>query len=505
MVLTSMLMRRQIYEKIVIIVNVTVSFSTALLLTVGYCLPATAKTISGDDAYSLPAGETLRDTDGKALSVTNPTDVTVTIDAGATVTGSDDGIHGGDATSGTMSITNNGTIESTAGGQGIDLNDFVGPNNTTTITNNAGGLIKADDADGIRPGANATVINAGTIYADSSVVDDSHDGIDFQDAPTGKVINEAGGEISGQRHGITTNGYVDVYNAAGATITGRNGSGVGSDGTGKVVNYGTIIGGYDGSATGDGDGVDIDGYATVDNYGTIKAEGAAGVDKNDGSPNVSEGLALTGGGTVINEKGALITSVQVGATLCCSTTPFLVYNYGTIHGTNVGVFASNVTFYNYGDITSDGAALSLSEADDSSKSNTLYNYGTLSSGLSGLTLGAYSTNDVYMYAGSKIVGTIENYGATTFHNDTDYTMDNTLIGKGNLTKAGTGLLDYTGDGSGYVGQTAVADGTLAVDGNLSASSVTVESGGTLEGAGSVGASSPVRGPPCRAAGTGQAR
>ncbi|NPC68108.1 hypothetical protein HNW77_17425, partial [Komagataeibacter sp. AV436] len=164
-----------------------------------------------------------------------------------------------------VSITNSGTIESTAGGQAIDLNDFVGPDNTSTITNNAGGLIKSDDADGIRPGANATVINAGTIYADGAT-GDSHDGIDFQDAPTGTVINEAGGLISGKRHGITGDGYVDVYNAAGATIIGRNGSGVGSDGTGKVVNYGTIIGGYDGSGTGDGDGIDIDNDAIVDNY-----------------------------------------------------------------------------------------------------------------------------------------------------------------------------------------------------------------------------------------------
>ncbi|WP_238322053.1 autotransporter outer membrane beta-barrel domain-containing protein [Komagataeibacter europaeus] len=313
---------------------------------------------------------------------------------------------------------------------------------------------------------------------------DSHDGVDFQEAPTGTVINQAGGLISGERHGITTDGYVDVYNAAGATIIGRNGSGVGSDGTGKVVNYGTIIGGYNGSGTGDGDGVDIDGYATVDNYGTIKAEGAAGVDKG-GSLNISEALTLTGGGTIINEKDAVISSVQVGVTLCCTLSPFVAYNYGTIHGTDIGVSAmSTTTLYNYGSITGDYHAF---ETYVGPANITLYNYGTISSPQQdALFMGPDSKYDIYMYAGSKIHGNIESYGAVTFHNDADYTMANTLIGSGSLTKAGSGLLDYTGDGSGYSGQADVTAGTLAVDGNLASAPVTVESGAMLEGGGQVG-------------------
>ncbi|PYD46322.1 hypothetical protein [Novacetimonas pomaceti] len=383
-----------------------------------------------------------------------------------------------------MSITNSGTIESTAGGQAIDLNDIVGPDNTSTITNNAGGLIKADDADGIRPGANATVVNAGTIYSDGAV-GDSHDGIDFQEAPTGTVINEAGGLISGERHGITTDGYVDVYNPAGATIIGRNGSGVGSDGTGKVVNYGTIIGGYNGSGTGDGDGVDIDNYATVINYGTIKAEGAAGVDKN-GQTNESEGLALTGGGSVINEKGALITSVQVGVTAGVSAVPMSVYNYGTIHGDEIGVRTSgNSTFYNYGSITSLGKAF---ESDILNVSNiSLYNYGQIVGSADALYFAPTTNNFIYMSSGSVLSGNIENYGTTNFNVSSAYTLGNLITGNGELIKSGQGDLTLIFDNGPYfTGDTDVQAGTLTVDGSLASSKVTVQSGGMLDGRSTVG-------------------
>ncbi|PYD46321.1 hypothetical protein C3920_15980 [Novacetimonas pomaceti] len=84
-----------------------------------------AKTVSNNDSFYLPSGGTLVDSDGKALSIKNPDNVTINIGAGALVSGSDDGIHGDAATSGTVSITNSGTIESTAGGQAIDLNDIV--------------------------------------------------------------------------------------------------------------------------------------------------------------------------------------------------------------------------------------------------------------------------------------------------------------------------------------------------------------------------------------------
>ncbi|MFW7268973.1 autotransporter domain-containing protein [Gluconacetobacter sp. Hr-1-5] len=473
-------------RKPTLVFNIAVGASTALLALTDICEPALAKSVSGNESFSLAPGASLVVDDDKGLSIKNPVNVSVDIGAGAVLSASDDGIHGGDATSGTVSITNSGTIESTAGGQGIDLNDFVGPDNTSTITNNAGGVIRADDADGIRPGANATVVNAGTIYADSVVADDSHDGVDFQDAPTGTVINEAGGLISGQRHGITTDGYVDVYNAAGGTIIGRNGSGVGSDGTGKVVNYGTIIGAYDGSGTGDGDGIDIDNHAVVDNYGLIQATGAAGVG-SDGGENESEGVALTNGISLTNEKGGLITSVQIGATLTgMEQQPMTVTNYGTIFGAVQGVrIAGNLTFYNYGTISSDQVAF-VNNPSATGMVQDLENYGTIQGENAAFVLQPSTNTVLGLHDGSLIVGDIVSHGALEVRNEDDYTLDNILSGSGSLTKSGGGVLTYNGNGAGYDGQTQVVAGALAVDGSLASSAITVGSGAMLEGSGAVG-------------------
>ncbi|WP_193732308.1 autotransporter domain-containing protein [Komagataeibacter sp. FXV3] len=423
-------------------------------------------------------------TDDKGISLKNPDNLSVTIDQGASITSSDDAIHAGNATTGTVSITNSGSIESTTDGQAIDLNDITGTANQTTITNTATGVIKADNDDGIRPGTNATVVNSGTIYSDGAV-GDKHDGIDFQEAPTGTVINQSGGLISGERHGITTDGYVDVYNAAGATIIGRNGSGVGSDGTGKVVNHGTIIGGYNGSGTGDGDGVDIDGAAYVDNWGTIRAEGAAGLDKN-GETNVSEGLALTGGGTVINEQGALITSVQNGATICCSSNAFTFQNYGTVHGDNAGLaVGSLVSVYNYGTITGGVAAIASWPVTTSNIS--VYNYGTISSANDAIFNNTGYNTSIYMAAGSTIKGNMENYGSLDFNVDSTYTIDNNLKGSGNITKSGDGDLILTGNsGSSLTGATDILAGTLTVDGSIASSAITARSNTMLNGSGTVG-------------------
>ncbi|MBK6637534.1 MAG: hypothetical protein IPG34_07525 [Rhodocyclaceae bacterium] len=110
-----------------------------------------------------------------------------------------------------------------------------------------------------------------------------------------------------------------VINYAGDTITGNNGSGVGIDGAGVVINYGTITGNYAGagnvyrhftnvatvtwngealstdtSSNGDGDGVDMDGVAYVENWGTIRGTGAGGYDSG-GRPNGADGLPLVAG------------------------------------------------------------------------------------------------------------------------------------------------------------------------------------------------------------------
>ncbi|MDN7355734.1 Hint domain-containing protein [Acetobacter senegalensis] len=303
------------------------------------------------------------DTSGVAASGTS-----VNIENTGTISGSDDGIRIDDTLAdGTLALDNSGTIESTNDGQAVDFNSVTSAS-SITITNESTGIIQSTDADALRPGANATVYNAGIITAGGANGATKNDGIDFQDY-SGTVDNS--GTISGARHGITSSADVTVLNEADATITGRDGSGVGSDGNGTVTNYGTITGAYDDSGTGDGDGVDIDGYATITNYGTIQGTGAGG-NGSDGYANTSEGVSI-GGGSIINESGALISGAANGILVDNSSqgdAPYAttITNYGTIQGQNgYGIHITDTfgdTITNAGTISGTTDALLLGDGND---------------------------------------------------------------------------------------------------------------------------------------------
>lgn len=272
--------------------------------------------------------------------------------------------------SGSLLIDNSGVIRSTTG-QGLDLDALRSDGVKTTIINRAGGLIRGDASDGMKTGANAIITNYGEISTgDSHNADEKFDGIDIDSASGVSVTNY--GVISGGRHGITTDLGATLLNYG--QVTGRNGSGFGSDGDGTVINHGTITGAYSGlQANGDGDGVDIDKIAHIENYGTIQGIGAGGVDKG-GFANGSEGIAL-GGGYIINANSALISGADSailvddgsgGSGLAATT----LENFGTIQGLNgfgvkfVGEFADSVI--NGGTISgSNGLALDLGGGNDS--------------------------------------------------------------------------------------------------------------------------------------------
>jgi len=364
----------------------------------------------------------------------------ITIDNTGTIQGSDDGIRiNADMPGGTVSLTNSGTITSTTDGQAIDF-DALETASSVTITNQAGGVITSTDADAVRPGGNAVVDNAGTIYAGGANGATKNDGIDFQ-SHSGTVNNS--GTISGARHGITSDTGVTVSNTG--SITGRDGSGVGSDGDGTVTNSGTITGAYDGSGTGDGDGVDIDGLATITNYGTIQGTGAAG-DGSDGLPNTSEGVSI-GGGSVVNAAGATISGANNGILVDNSSqgdAPYAttVTNAGTIQGLD-----------GYGIVITDTFG------------DTITNSGTISGTTDAILLG--SGNDTLnIETGSVINGTVDGGAGTNIVN---------LSGSGTFA----GAVDF---------QTLNVSGTWLLSGDQSYTSLNVADGAsvTLEGAASAG-------------------
>ncbi|MET0220770.1 MAG: autotransporter domain-containing protein [Tardiphaga sp.] len=344
----------------------TLSATTAITWTVNGANPSPAPGVTIDNSGSIVGATRGIDTSGSTV----PRNITVWNRAGATITGTGNDAFriNGDIGSGAVAVYNYGTILSN-GGQALDFDAITSTTGTVNIVNYATGVIQANAADAVRPGEGAVVTNYGLIYS-NGVAGDSNDGVDWQ-AHSGTVINKTGGTISGFRHGITTDANVNVVNETGAIIIGRNGSGVGSDGTGTVTNYGRITGAYNGSGTGDGDGVDIDFAATVVNYGIIEGTGAAGFDSGNRANN-SEGLSIGGGsvtnfgtisgasyGIVVNNDSNLDNSRSgVAATTIVNNAG------GTIIGQNgfairlenkTGTAIDNDTIVNYGTIIGNGA------------------------------------------------------------------------------------------------------------------------------------------------------
>jgi subtilase-type serine protease len=365
--------------------------------------------------------------------------------------------------SGSLLIDNSGVIRSTTG-QGLDLDALRSDGVKTTIINRAGGLIRGDASDGMKTGANAAISNYGEISTgDSHNADEKFDGIDIDSASGVSVTNY--GVISGGRHGITTDLGATLINYG--QITGRNGSGFGSDGDGTVINHGTITGAYSGlQANGDGDGVDIDKIAHIENYGTLQGVGAGGVDKG-GFANGSEGIAL-GGGYILNASNALISGADSailvddgsgGSGLAATT----LENFGNIQGLNgfgvklVGEFADNVI--NAGTISgSNGLALDLGGGNDSL---TLRN----GSRFVGVVDGGSGYDRVVM----------EDAAGGSFGASRNFEWLEVKQGAWTLT----GHDDFSDGGAVRNGATLVNQGSIA--GNL-----TVDAGGVYAGGGSVG-------------------
>jgi len=374
---------------------------------------------------------------------------------------------------GTVVLNNAGLIVSRGtgeeAGQAVDFDKIGSDLGSVTINNFATGEMRAENADAVRPGEGGTVNNWGKIVSNapentSGDEDDdtSNDGIDFQ-GHAGVVHNYAGGLISGARHGITSDENVDVTNEKGATIIGRNGSGVGSDGDGKVVNYGTITGAIDdNSVNGDGDGVDIDGLADITNYGTIEGAGARG--EKDGSPNSAEGLAA-GGGTIRNLGEDAVISGADNAILIDDSEggdapeATEIVNEGTIRG-------------------SAGFGIRLIGNQD----DVISNSGTIEAAVGPAIEMGGGNDTLNIHTGSKIIGAIDGgVGDDTI----------TLNGEGTFGGADNfEFLKVSGDwilfgDQSYSGGITILDGSLSSDGVLDAD-MTIGAGSILDGNGTFG-------------------
>ncbi len=507
--------------------------------TTAVAVTGTAGTVSINNSGTIQNTSTGRaidnDTSGVAIVITN----TGTITAIAS-----DALRLNKANStlvldnyGMISVT--GAVSASASGQALDLRGASGTgaktvnNGSTSVTS---AVISSSNDDALRPGTNTTINNYGTIISTSTVntkcpdylgascstAISAHDGIDAG-SRTGVVVNNYG-TISGARHGITADTSITVTNNAGGQIIGRNGSGVGSDGTATVVNYGLISGRYAGAGkaydqlgngssytdptlttvnNGDGDGVDIDGIGTVTNYGRIEGLGGGGYDSG-GRPNGGDGLAL-GGGTVVNQVGAVIWGdsngilVDDGAngtdttnlagnknrgTSTAAAGAVTISNYGQITGNKkvaiglVGDWNDTVVNYATGVITGGantlqvdklstdptqtaGAAIQMGAGND-----TLINYGRIE-GKNGLAIDMGSGDDTVKLFGGTVIGTIDGgSGNNTLETDGNQSFEAGKLSnfQNYIVRGGNTVFNY---GLGTVSSVQVdAGGALRVEGAL---------------------------------------
>ena len=422
-------------------------------------------------------------------NVENLVSFTLTNEAGGEIIGADDAVKisadaDNNASAAVIAITNHGLIDG-GEGQAIDFADLTSAGNVITITNY--GTLQSAQADALRPGAGAMVINYGLIQSTDLTSDG--DGVDFQGFG-GTVVNKTGGEILAAKHGITGDGAITVTNEAGASITGQNGSGINVDSTGdtvvNVTNYGTITGAVtglldddgvaDGVPDGDGDGIDVDGYLILNNYGIVQGTGATGT--NDGTPNTADGIAA-GGGVIYNQVGGVIRAYD---------------NYDNAGADNVGrailiddssqgaaPFAT--ILINKGTIVSDGVAVTFIGANDDS----INNYGLIQSG-NAMAVDMGDGDDLFVYnVGSQVIGYVTGgAGSDTFQLQGTGSFDLGQLGDTATYRnfetlfVGAGS-DFTATGTSSFAGDILVDGTLVFNGSLASASITIDDGAALSG------------------------
>lgn len=444
-------------------------------------------TSSGDRAISF-------DTDSNFDTLKS---LTLTNQAGGVIEGSDDALKikstANSTGSAIVNIDNAGTITSSKKGQALDLADITSTNAQVTITNRAGATISAANNNAIKGGKNTTINNSGTIsssYADGDASSQNNSAIRIDGGDTGAfnatITNQSSGVISGAYHGIKASGLEDnltVINQAGGTIIGKNGSGVNSNGTGTVTNYGEITGSFDNAATfGDGDGIDFDKAGTINNYGTIKGLGSKGVKDGETKTSTSEAIAI-GGGTIINGTADNTSALISGA------------NNGILddNSANGDAFeALSVT--NYGTITGlDGFGIKMVNS-AGTFANTIINYGSITGTNFAVAMG--NGDDTFVYQdGSSVTGNVDAEGGTdTFKlGEKSGTFDLSLLGN-TATYQNFELLTFASDStwtlsgqSDFSGNTNITDSASVTLNNASLASSSVSlTNGTLTGTGTVG-------------------
>lgn len=376
---------------------------------------------------------------------------------------------------GMLTIADGGTVNVNSTGGSVVIGGASGSQGTLNI-----GAAAAD------PAAAAGTLNAtNVIFATGATgtINFNHTSNNYVFAPG---IQGAGPGTVNFLAGTTiltgNNTYTGATNiAAGATAQfGNRGTNGGSNGliSGNVTNNGAMIVNLSSLFTSYG-GV-ISGSGTFEQAG-IGTLALTGDNTYSGLTKVTSGtLKIGDGGTT----GSVAGNIQNNSELAFDRSNNFTFSNlisGTGRLTKDGAGTMTLTGANTytGGTAVAGGTLKLGASDRLASTGSLFIFGNATFDLNNYsqTVGAFSSG-----VGTVALGS----GSLTFGNALDRDFQGNVTGTGSLIKQGTGTQIMSGNSSTYTGTTTIDNGTMLVTGNLSNSTTTVNSSGTLGGTGIVG-------------------
>jgi outer membrane autotransporter protein len=422
--------------------------------------------------------------------------------AGGTITGNavvnsgtmtNAGTITGNANGGNFTLTNSGNITGNVRGGGNltltnsgNIGGYVYINSTGIVTNQAGGTITGGVV--LSTNVNAapgTLTNAGAIG--SSAASSNH-AVGFNGVVTltnqsggtltgvtdgvyllrgGTVTNQPGGTITGGTNGVhARSGSATVTNAG--AITGTAGNGIFlQQGDGSVANQagGTIRGGVDGVKIYGGGG---GGVGTVTNAGSITGTGGTGVSIGSGaSPITTASLTNLRGGTITGTTGVYAFGTNTTVT-----------NAGTITGTGgtaISLFGNSTTLILQTGSVINGDAVALSDngrliLQGTGTANNLFQFFFF--GLDVQASGVWALNNVNTFpavsieSGALVIGDASHPGAQLNTVNVTVQSGGTLGGQGTVDVGGGSGTIFAANGGTIAPGVASPFTTLNVNGNV---------------------------------------
>jgi hypothetical protein len=336
--------------------------------------------------------------------------------------------NGVDISSGVSSITNTGTIDSSA------LEAVINPNNHQydgiylggggSVTNSGTGTIFGGVGGIDIAGGTGTVTNSG------SIVTTTLDGNGVELDQGGTVTNTASGSLYGDYTGVFINGAIGVVtNAGDIGAIGLSAYGVYLGAGGTVTNTGSVIGNYGGVLTGNTS-------ATVSNSGYVYG--------------ADYGARMVAGGLITNMAGASLEATTTAIEMAGGT----VVNAGTIDAT---ASTGNAVLFGTGtanDLVVEAGAVFTGAVTGAGAGNVL-------------ELGSEPAGTTGTFSG--IGGQVTGFDTITFDSGDSWAVAGTLAGFNGDTITGFGA-----------GDSITLDGVTGFTTSYSAGVLTLTSGSTTD-------------------------